>query len=332
MSLFANAYGNSLSNALPYFQSMPGIITPYGTLLKPGGRIAAYVRSTGAQDGEDHFASSGMLVRTIDAGLARCRSGQNDIVYVLPGHTENVSAADSWSNLVAGTQIISAGIPGSTSNPTFTWTATTSSILLDVADVSIIGMNFVLTGIADVATPIDISANGCSVRGCYVTFNNGTLGAERFCQVTATGGTNFTFAGNRVISVGETAPATGAVVGISAAAAGFTVVGNYIEAANPGTATMGLINVAAACPNILIAHNYVVQLESDAAADAGITIGDQASTGFVVHNHIKTSHDTGVTTNNGIFAGAAANAVLYSQNFAVGVDHTSAVISPPFDT
>jgi hypothetical protein len=52
MSLFANAYGNFLSSALPYYQAMPGIITPYGTLLKPGGRVAAYVRSTGAQDGE----------------------------------------------------------------------------------------------------------------------------------------------------------------------------------------------------------------------------------------------------------------------------------------
>ena len=34
---------------------------------------------------------------TINAALAKCVSGRNDVVYVLPGHAENISAADAWS-------------------------------------------------------------------------------------------------------------------------------------------------------------------------------------------------------------------------------------------
>jgi hypothetical protein len=315
----------------PFFQAYDAIATAYGTFIKPGGRVAAYVRSTGAQEGDDYFAASGLLVATIDAGVNRCRPGMNDIVLVLPGHVENIAIADAWPSIKAGAQIVSAGTPGATSNPTLTWTAVAGSLLFDVAGVSLVGFNLVLTGIADVATPIDISANAVTVACNHVTFNNGTLGAERFCQVTATGGTNFKFMNNRVVAVGETAPATGAVVGISAAAAGFTVVGNTIEAANPGSAIMGLINVAAACENILIKDNFLVQLESAATADFAISIGDQASTGVVVGNMMKLSHDVGVTA-MGISPGAAANSVLYAQNFAVGVDHVSGVLAPPADS
>jgi hypothetical protein len=328
VSTVPNAFGVGLGSPMSAM-ALSAINLPFGQFNKPGGCVAAYVRSTGRQDLDDLHVS-GNLVQSINDGLKRCRSGQNDVVFVLPGHTESISGADGWPNLVAGAQIISCGLPGSTSNPTLTWTAVASSLLLDVADVTVCGFNMVLTGIADVATPADISANGVTVALNHVTFNNGTLGAERFCQVTTTGGTNFRFIGNRVVAVGETAPATGAVVGISAAAAGFTVVGNVIEAANPGTATVGLINVAAACPNLLIKDNFLVQLESDAGADFAISIGNQASTGVVVGNMIKLSHDTAL--GQGISAGAAANAVLYAENYAAGADHVSGTLTPVADT
>lgn len=219
MSLFANAYGNSLSNALPYFQSMPGIITPYGTLLKPGGRIAAYVRSTGAQDGEDHFASSGMLVRTIDAGLARCRASQNDIVYVLPGHTETFSASGAiWANLVAGAQIIGVGSPGATNNPNITLSHTGASIALNAANVTVAGLN-INSATAAVTGAVVVTAAGVSVIGNYFQFT-GALGANSPIQVT--GAANCTIASN-VLVVDSTATMI-AITG--AASTNFLVQGN----------------------------------------------------------------------------------------------------------
>jgi hypothetical protein len=50
-----------------------GIRTQYGIILPPGARVAAYVRSTGVQSGDDAFLASN-LSTTLAAGLAQTRS------------------------------------------------------------------------------------------------------------------------------------------------------------------------------------------------------------------------------------------------------------------
>lgn len=145
--------------------------TPYGVLSAPGTRVAAYVRSGGVQDGDDDFIASN-LVTSLNTALARCRSGLGDTVYVLPGHEEDVSAADHLSNLVAGTNIV--GIGAGTNRPTFTWSAAASTLLLNVANVSIQNVIMemagdpTLTAALSVAAPITVSAAGCSLIGCDI--------------------------------------------------------------------------------------------------------------------------------------------------------------------
>lgn len=156
------------------------IQSPFGVLAPPGSRIAAYVRSGGVQDGDDPFIMAN-LVTTLNAALSRCRSGQGDVVYVLPGHEENLSAADALSNLVAGTKIV--GIGQGASRPTLTWSAATASLLLNVADVSIQNMVLELAGdpssttALTVAAPITVSAAGCSIIGCDI--NGGVDGDQK---------------------------------------------------------------------------------------------------------------------------------------------------------
>ena len=43
MSTTPNAFGNFLGNATPFFSNYAAIGAPWGTFVKPGGRIAAYV-------------------------------------------------------------------------------------------------------------------------------------------------------------------------------------------------------------------------------------------------------------------------------------------------
>lgn len=131
----------------------------------PGGGLFHFVRSTGPSD-YDPPELTGRIHATLNAALGQCRSGKFDHVFVLPGHTENISTADQMSNLVAGTQIIGIGI--GTERPTFTWTATGSTFLLDVANVSL--QNCILnmdpgTGSVNVTAPMTISAAGCSLIG-----------------------------------------------------------------------------------------------------------------------------------------------------------------------
>src|SRR3972149_1120038 len=174
MSLFQNAYGNFLSTALPYYQSMPGIVTPYGTLLKPGGRVAAYVRSTGAQDGEDHFATSGMLVSTIQPGISRCRANQNDIVSVRPGHTETFAATGAIWTLVAGAQIVGVGSPGATHNPPINLTHAGASLALSSANMTVCGLN-IIGGVATATASVVVSAAGVTLACNYINLAGAAL-------------------------------------------------------------------------------------------------------------------------------------------------------------
>lgn len=237
MSLFQNAYGNFLGTALPYYQSMPGIITPYGTLLKPGGRIAAYVRSTGAVDGEDHFASSGMLVRTIDQGLARCRSTHNDIVYVLPNHTETYAATGAiWANLVAGAQIVGVGTPGGSNNPVITLTHAGASVALNVANVTVAGLNIV-GGVATATASVVVTGAGCTIAGNFINLAGAALGAN--VGVLCSAAANFKFIGNNYV-----ADSTTHMLNVAGAAStNFEICGNFFRQAQ-GTSGGSFVGVA----------------------------------------------------------------------------------------
>ena len=63
-------------------QTTGPVRTSFGSFVEPGGRVAAYVRSTGMQDGDDSYLATN-LVTTLNAGLARCRAGLGDTVFVL---------------------------------------------------------------------------------------------------------------------------------------------------------------------------------------------------------------------------------------------------------
>lgn len=324
MSLFANSYGNFLSSALPYYQAMPGIITPYGTLLKPGGRIAAYVRSTGAQDGEDHFANSGMLVSSLQAGLARCRSGQGDIVYVLPGHVESITAADFYTNLVAGTQIISAGRPGATNNPTFTWTATASTFLLDVADVSIQGLTFVMGGADNVTAPITVTGAGCSIAGCHIVAGTSSVLESATPITVSTGANDCTLVGNRFSATGGAV--TTACVSVGAAVARTTIVGNRFFTTQ-SSATTGVISIGAAATEIDVGYNLMYNQVEDGV---GVRVANVAATGLIYNNYFG-GVDAGGTVANALkavsFAGTA-QIVRCFENRALDEDAATGVIAP----
>lgn len=265
MSLFQNAYGNFLAGALPYYQAMPGIITPYGSLIKPGGRIAAYVRSTGAIDGEDHFASSGMLVRTIDQGLARCRSTHNDIVFVLPNHTETYAATGAvWANLVAGAQIIGVGVPGASNNPVINLTHAGASVALNVANVTVAGMNIV-GGVVTATASIAVTAAGCSLSGNFLNFGGFALGANSVIAVTSA--PNCSIVGNNIV-----ADSTSTMIAVTGATStNFLIAGNIARQAQATSG--GGFSTTASTSGIsgMYCSNYFKQA-STVTAGAGVIV------------------------------------------------------------
>jgi hypothetical protein len=322
VSTVPNAYGAFLSTPAPFMNNYPALGGPHGTLLKPGGRVAAYVRSTGAQDGDDVFAASGLLVTSLNEACKRCRSGQNDIIYVLPGHTENLATADAIPDLVAGTQIISCGRPGAASNPTLTWTAAAATFLLNVADVSLVGFNLRFTGANTIAAPITISAAGVLFAGNDVDLGSG---ASNDCQVALTlaaGADNCKVLGNRFYASG--AQNANVQVILLGAVARPVIVGNFISTTLTA-ATNGLIHIGAVATDIEIAHNNLINLVADGV---GIRVADTfAATGFIHDNRIMLTGTTAAAAVKGIsFEGTTEAIIMLAENYCSDVSTNTGIV------
>lgn len=254
MSTNPNFAGNFLGNASPFLSNYAAVSSPWGQFVKPGGRIAAYVRSTGAQDGEDHFAASGLLVATINEGLKRCRSGFADIVMVLPGHTETYATTGAvWANLVAGAQIIGCGTPGATNNPVINLTHAGASVALNVANVTVAGLN-IIGGVATATASIVITAAGVTLAGNYLNFAGFALGANSPIAVTS--------------------------------AANCTIVGNNIVA--DSTSTMIAIT-GATSTNFLVAGNLARQAQATSGGGFSTTASTTGISGHYADNYYKTA-------------------------------------------
>lgn len=196
MSLVPNAFGNALGTSAP-FLNFAAIGTPRGTWIQPGARVAAYVRSTGAQDLDDLFIRDN-LVTSINEAAKRCRSGAGDVIAVLDNHSETHSSSGViWGNLVAGTKIVGCGRPGSATNGRVTLAHTGASIAPAVAGVEVIGLDIrsttaALTGAIAPGT----AASGFGLYGNYISLT-GALGANPAIAVLGT--PRFTMIGNEVV-------------------------------------------------------------------------------------------------------------------------------------
>ena len=142
--------------------SFSRIRNTYAQELAPGARIAAYVSSTAPAD-TDFTEYKNNRVATINEGLARCRASKGDVVLVMPGHTENVATPDAWQSMITGSRIVGAG--WGTLRPTITWTTALSTVLFDVANVTL--ENCILNlepgaGPIAVAAPITVTGAGCA--------------------------------------------------------------------------------------------------------------------------------------------------------------------------
>lgn len=271
----------------PSFSNYAAIGGPNGISVKPGGRVAAYVRSIGAQEGDDLFAGSGLLVSTINAGMARCRAGFNDIVYVLPGHTETFSATGAIWTPVAGAQIIGAGRPGASNNPTITLSHVGASVTLSAAGMTVSGLNIV--GASVLTAGVVISAAGCAFTDNYCA-PTGALAANSFILIssapsasvsrnhiivdsTATivsvigaTSTNFLFQSNIIRQTQATSGGAMLTTASTTGISGF-VVGNWFKTASTVTAGVGALVLGA---NTITTVANIENYAGDETAAAGL--------------------------------------------------------------
>src|SRR3990167_6036958 len=114
MGAFQENIAESVKRELrdPRFQSSNGLAFP----LYGGGRVFFVLKAAAtnytqfAEDHPDYKSGDGVVTvaavyNTIDAAVGACTADQGDVIYVMPGHTETVSAAAGFVMDIAGIEV-----------------------------------------------------------------------------------------------------------------------------------------------------------------------------------------------------------------------------------
>ncbi len=169
----------------------PHGITSMGIPVFPQEVISGDVYWVGATAGASWVAGSNSVATageketpfaTIDYAIGKCTASNGDMIYVLPGHTETVSAAGGITADVAGISII--GLGNGKLKPKITLSATASTIAVSADNVTFKNIEIV-PGIADIVSVFYITGASCTLDGISCTTNS-TYSIKSMVLTTAT--------------------------------------------------------------------------------------------------------------------------------------------------
>lgn len=214
---------------------------------------------------------------TLAAAISKVTANNDDVIFVLSGHAENVATAAAIACSTAGFSIV--GLGNGRNRPTFTWTGTAGTWTVSSANVSIANCIFVGTGVDAVVTMFAVTGDDCTFVGnqfdCAITSFVALLG------ITVTGTDRFSFLNNHVYGRAA-ANMTNflQIVGSSGKQKDYVIQGNSIT--GNYTTTLGAINnITAACTDIVIRDNVIVNRTASATKAIVLLTG---STGMVMDN------------------------------------------------
>lgn len=268
------------------------VIDPMGGKRFAGGLPSGkqvYVCSLGGINRASNFgdgSSPDAPLATITEAMSKLNNRQykGDVIFVLPGHAESVSAADYFSNTgtAAGFSVI--GLGHGLHRPALTWTAAASTWLLDTAGVEVSNMRFFLAGAnaagsaLTVAAPITVSADGVRITDCemYWGFDADQIVGDGIIWT----GDDGVFANNRCFAATAAVPSNTFLT--LTGADRMRIAGNWIKGATDGT-TRGVIDTeTTACTDLRIEGNYLANYLASSTIALSLTSND---TGIAAGNY-----------------------------------------------
>lgn len=208
---------------------------------------------------------------TLDYAIGKCTASRGDIIFLKPGHSENITAAAGIVADIAGVAIVGLGTGSLRPRLRFA-TAATADLDVTAANVSFVNIEF-NANVADVAAAIDISGvAGITFESCYFTDTSSVLNFVNVIDV-ATGATDFTV--NNCKFLGKSASNDSFILGVDFE--GFTLTNNYIAASIAQTAVVGLVKTSGNITGAMIVDNYFVSfvdgamfIDSDGTVNSGV--------------------------------------------------------------
>ena len=263
---------------------------------------------------------------TIDYAVSRCTANRGDIVLVMPGYTQSVSAAAGLGLDVAGVAVI--GLGSGSKRPTITLdTANTADIDVSAANISIQNMIFVANFLA-IATCFEmVSATDFTVEYCEFRDTSSVLNFVNIIDTdaVANGNDGLYFCHNQIYSLSTTAATT--AIEIDEAISRLKVNDNFYVGAVLNN-TPALIEAAAFdMTNLEVARNVVFRPNTDTATGGILLEGTTtASTGMVYGNHCKTLDVAGMLIMT------TGSALGFHENYLSGTADSSGIIIPAADS
>lgn len=293
-----NNGGNNDRSILNTFYAFPGTV---------GNIFYAYSGALGTGTGRSPLDA----FTTIDAAVGACTANNGDIILVLPGHAETISAAAGIALDVAGITVL--GIGSGTTQPKVTFDTIISADLdVDAANVTIENIHFT-ANFADLTACLDINAQFCTIRNCRFSETAVNMNA----LIWILGGSTTTSSGLRVENCRciDRDAANTHFISMPGTDAGNIIRDNILHG-DWGTAAIGAAGVVT---DITIVNNFISNAATD--ADSGINLAATA-TGLVMGNLVAIALAGNATT------GITAQAAGQCQNFVVDTGDRQGVLDP----
>ena len=254
-------------------------------------------RGIDGQDLPSHGNDPRKPFASIDYAIGKCTADNDDLIVVLSGHTESISAAGDITLDVAGVSIV--GMGKGSARPTITYD-TVDTAIMNVTAANCTIENLILTAnVADVAMAIDVDAVDFTVKNCSFLE---TASGRNFLSCIGTDDTNN-------------------------AADGLTIIGN--ERISVDTAALAFISILGNCTRLTIMDNFD---EQASAADVGhfLIMGAKVVLGAKIIGNILNLTSSSTTGTVGLFAtgSSSTSTGVMAHNLVGGLDTTTEL----FDT
>lgn len=267
-------------------------------------------------EGKAHFFA------TVDEAIGACTAGAGDTIYVLPGHTETVTAT-SIAHDVAGVKVV--GLGQGDFRPTFTFGAAAATITVSAANGSWENCRFV-ANFADVASAFTLTtATGFTLRGNDFLDTSSIL---NFLVCVTTSATNnqadgLSFIGNYVYGLAATA---GAVVSILANELRLNVSDNIVDKAATNDAGQMITLSSKIVGGVRILRNILTVVGSSGAAVGVFLTGSGSTSSGTIAYNLCTSLDT-----TGALFMTASTGISPQENYMSGAVDKSGTLFPAAD-
>jgi hypothetical protein len=255
---------------------------------------------------------------------SKCTTTNNDVIVVLPGHTETLSSATTVKLDKAGVTI--TGLGYGAYRPTFTIdTGNTVTINVSAANVTVNNCVFVGNFLSIAACFTLTTAANFTLTNCL--FSDAGASLDFLNIIKSTGAANtidgLTVINNRWNGLGTTSVST--FILTAAAVDKMTVMSNTVNQVATTDLASLIIATTGALTNLICAYNRTTRLATTSTV-ALISGGSTTSNGFVYNNYMQTK-DTSTNT-----IATASTGLSFFENYLTGVLGASGFIKPDRDT